>query len=507
MAKMAIGYDDDGPFLKITGDAFDPRSEPDENYASFRFNSRYAEIGYFDETRIASYSNSNNSANYQSENGGGIGVALSPLGIPVGALGAAATGGFNTTSNQYVFVSYGIFHYRFHDGIVLNHKYNSNGKTAYDYPTIADYYLTSGGWNYPNFWRSVNYTSGGGNEWGSIAYVEMIRRIENPQQYYNGVTGPMSSWTVRPTLLGGLSGFNVKFVITPLPADNSPLPFAEATQVEGHRVISIDETAIKIARKGFDVRTATDDQLIIGGSSARMPVYVARRVSIANGQTINITLPSLVPTNAVVLMQWNIQGQARRLPSIWVGSTASGVQYEIRWKISGGVLTIQNLAPFSYDLVFMVTSTVLTDPQGGPAIRQGVDGGEKFISIVQADGTIGADSRSSYLPIIKTGVANANANGAGEAIVNFPDQGYIPFVWYSYHFLRNGYDAFMGPRYLTNRYNQQDCISNTATITSSKVKFESYAASPYLLGSTKPYSTVAKYFRYYVFAIPDVQSS
>ncbi|PCI03431.1 MAG: hypothetical protein COB78_10765 [Hyphomicrobiales bacterium] len=504
MAKMAIGHDDNGPFIKITSDEFDPRTEPDENYSNFRFNSRYAQVGYFDETRTALYSSGQNTANYQTISGASVGVALSSNGIPIGPLGPFVSSGWNTTSLNSTAILYGMSRYRVHvSGYVFDQGVAPNGKAAYDYPTIADYYLQgSGGWNYPNFWRSVNYTNGGGNEWGSVAYLEMTRRIENPSGYGGYPTGPSSGWVVRPSLLAGLNGFNVKFIITPLPASDSPIQFAEGSPETGQRVISIDNSSIKVARKGFDTRTASDDQLIIGGSTARMPVYMARRLSLSIGQTVNIPLRSWVPGNSVVLMQWNIHGQARRLPSIWVGSTASGTQLEIRWRIANGVLTIQNLAPFSYDVVFLVTSQVQSDPLGGPAIREGIQDGEKYISIVQGNGLIGADSRSSYLAIIKQGTLYGSSG-----TVTFPNQGYIPFVWYSYCFLRNGFDTFLGPRYITNRYNQVDCISNSATITNTTVSFQSFATNPYLIASPKPYTTVAKYFRYYIFAIPDVQSS
>lgn len=461
MAKMVIGHDDDGPFLKITSDAFDPSDESDENYGNFRFNSRHAQMGYFDT----------------------IVTDTTPT---------------NVSSTEY-------------DQSIFQAPISL---TYYNYPSMCDYYLTNGGWNYPNWWRSINRTSGGGNEWGSVASFDVTPRT-------TGLVGKY--WWVRSTQ-GFLSGYQCKYIISPLPADNSPLPFAEVTPTTGQRVLSIDESAIKIARRGYDVRTASDSQLIVGGTQNRMPVYMARRTAIFTGQTLTIPLPSWVPSNAVVLMQWNIQGQARRLPSIWVGSTSSGEKFELRWRIDGSTLTIQNLAPYNYDVVFMVVSNTVTDPQGGPAIREGISAGEKYLRIVQADGKVAADSRWSYAPIIKTGFAE-NFSGSGAlftASTTFPDQGYIPFVWYCFTYRRvrtfastgNTYVTtnHIGPRWITNRYNQQDYKTNSATISRTSVVFRTYCGSAYDLYFSKNVTGITNvdtplYFRYYIFAIPDVQSS
>lgn len=517
MAKMAIGHDIEGPWLKMTSDAYDPATEPDTNYASFRFNSRYAEVGYFDEAKTIA----GNSGHFDIN---GNSVAITSTGNPRPTAPWVSYG----SSNMNFTVTYGkSTHYYWYYNAAANfwgwrETSGQNGKTEYGYPTMADYYFTNAsGWNYPNWWVSINSTIGGGNEWGSVASISSYYGSKDLTPYYFGTRGPRNSWTVSP-VVSPIGGYSCTILVTPLPVDDvTPPPFAEGTPASGKRVISIDNSAIKIARKGFDTRTATDSQLIIGGGTPRMPVYMARRITLTGSQTLNITLPDWVPTDAHLLMQWNVQGQPRQLPSIWVGSSSSGQKFEIRWRILNGVLSIQNLAPYTYDLLFFVTSSALVDPLGGPAIRQGIADGEKFISIVQDDGVIAADSRFSYLPIIKSGVVTTGTSGASVSI-NFPDQGYIPFVWYSfcYRYTKwyNGTithpaeDLHIGPRFFQNRYNKNDFRSNTARITSSSIVFSHWCSSFYEgsnLRNTGQFYDLAipKYFRYYIFAIPDVQAN
>ena len=456
MARLSIGNDAGGPYLKMTSDAYDPATEPDGNYSNFRFNSHHAEIGYFDEILV-----DGSPSNYSSTSG-----EFSSFRVAISA--------------------------------------------SYSYPSIYDFYLTDGGgWNYPQWWRSINTTFGqaGGNEWGSVAYAEL------PINY------PVPTRQVLSTQ-GYLNGYTCKFIISDLPVDaTTPLPFAEATQVPGQQLFDVTSSNIRLARKGYDTRTADADHLIIGGNAKTMPVYMSRRVNISASQLLSIPLPSWVPANAIVLMQWNVIGQARRLPSIWVGGSGTGEQKEIRWKITGGNLVIQNLAPYSYNVVFFVVSQQVSDPLGGPAFREGTQDGEKFIRIVQGNGVVAADTRWSYMPIIKSGVLPF---GGGQYSVSttFPNQGYIPFVWYSYCYRDvltiNGsvqqYDRYIGPRHITNRYNVTDYLTNTATVYSSSVIFQNTSYSGYLLGKLRDTLagrtsvSIPLFIRYYVFAVPDVQA-
>lgn len=521
MAKVAFGSDEDGPWLKVTDDAFDPRTEDDANYNNFRFNSKYADLGYIDQIWGATFGGGNPYAGYSDWDY---------------ADGSSATGTYNGYPYQNgLYVIYrNNYRLSFYFGGVRYRPYaylagvwtGYNSEPPLGSPVVLDYYLTISGWNYQNYWVSVNRTwlGGGGNEWSSVAYFETAAGEETVAPYNNDGSIPGDTYegsvntvrSVQDTSNDGysLSGTDLTLFFTNLPADDTtPVPWEEDEPEEGQRVISVDDTGLKIARRGFDVRTASDEQLIVGGSTLPFPIYLSRRIQIDAGQTVEIELPSWVPASGLhVLMQWNRVGYARRLPSLYVGSTSTGTRYEISWQIVSGVLYVRNQAPYDYDVLFFLVGKEPPTEAETSVIVEGTEDGESYVRLMQDAGVVAVDSRWSYAPIVQMGVVDMTTGttafsdgGAGiKKEIAIPDLGYSPFVLSAYSFLRDGALVTIGPRLCQNRYNAHDYMTNVVEIGTDLLTFKCWPASSYWLMETHSYTVSAQYFRYYVLAVPDV---
>lgn len=358
-----------------------------------------------------------------------------------------------------------------------------------------------------------HYCTSGGNRWG-VAWSWFMYLDSH---YLQGSAQDLPSWIHR-------------IMVTNLPMDPADDFYTPpGTFSSGQRILDLTEdNGLRLAKSGFDVRTATGDQLLLGGIEQAMPIYLSDRLTVPASTTLTYTLPSYVPANAVVMMQYNKVGESRNIPSLLQSVISTGTRiYEIGWKIDSGTLYIQNHQTSDYEVIFFVTSNLRPTVTPGEIIREGTG----YVQICRPNGDVEIDSRWSYAPLIAHGFAELDTTNIGEfayvpssVTVSIPTVGYNPFVLYChktiYHGSAGSYPVYMGPRFAHIEDQPgyevsgqlQDNYSNNCVVTDGSITFTTHCTSPFATpttlrdGGSPPFSNYYQSlgFQYYVFAVPDV---
>jgi hypothetical protein len=413
-----------------------------------------------------------------------------------------------------------------------------------------DFYIENpnDGWNYPNYWASDG-AGGGNNVWGSAYKASYLGDAPVELRGYYGpiTTTPQDrtfDWSVSASINHHgwselHSSVRTKIVLLDLPINENEFPprndgsgpdvpaatfdfITEAeipwdnggTPVADQKVLRFAQDSIKLARPGYDVSSATGNELIFGGVP-RPLMYFSKRITFAGGETKTFTLPDETPANAVCLMQWQPAGATSRfLPSIMIGSSNQGVNFEFRWKIQSGNLIVYNRRPTSTDVLLLVLGTEPHTASSNDQIQKVVSGSDEHLRFVD-QGNVILDDRYGYLPIIKAGTIDLRAYPSPlYRTVTFPQQDYIPFVlaWYNmryrYSFALGGGVGYADAHYrqgFSYKRDANDIEYNdnfSANVTDSDVTFY-YHSTGVVEG---PNAISVTYFPlsigYYVFGVP-----
>lgn len=189
---------------------------------------------------------------------------------------------------------------------------------------------------------------------------------------------------------------------TELPMNGEPYPAVTGTPAADKTILRITNVRAAMAKPGFDVDTATKDQLIF--DSDRVPLKIARTGSftITSGQTISIPIEYPITPLAMVHDQISKTGGDLMIPPY----PGSGIEeIDLQHRIVGQNLEYRNLSAISLDCRFIVIPDELEQSTGTAPVLSRIEGGHYQL---RAPGTAGTsdrdilvDTRCAYLPIVK----------------------------------------------------------------------------------------------------------
>ena len=315
-------------------------------------------------------------------------------------------------------------------------------------------------------------------------------------------------------------------VSTELPMENDPYPAVTGSFAANKHVMRLGNGVVKLAKPGFDVATATRDQLIL--SSDKVPMKVAKTgfVTIANGATVSIAVAYPLSTSNYVDYQLQPAGSARLVVPPYPDNTVQPLTVEHR--IVGQTLEIRNTSGVAVDVRYFVLTEDAELPSSGGAKILDTSGAYHVIRRPGTAGTRGkdilVDTRSAYMPIVAQGwvpaasvvsAADDARLGSHMYVVNLTNGGFKPFLM-----ARAKYSVNADPTRFRYRNLNIDNIevsdflahkSFLAVVSDTQVKFYvdkgARFEAAYRTGSpptltTEPATDTFVGFRYYVFAIP-----
>ncbi|MCK8779095.1 hypothetical protein M0654_03755 [Rhizobium sp. NTR19] len=271
MTRTLIGLDSTGvTCVKITKGSINPFTEPDTNYGSFLYNSKW-----FKDIKI------NNVYKLPTPSG----TAYYPSGRNASNYNYAHYTDFNSWetiyrrgyfSSEYTFPAFDLKSKRRSDGrfVEISRRrfqgtsYNGN-EAAYNRSDIPGiWYENLAGWGNPG---TTIY-----NFFGAVGNALVLQG-----SYQN-------------------SGYDRHVVLWELPANNVAIKdSATKTPSPGQRVVQIDKDSCKVAKPGYDVRTATPTQLAMDSSRRPASVIKTGDVALAAGAVTEVPLGFAVGPNTV----------------------------------------------------------------------------------------------------------------------------------------------------------------------------------------------------------------
>jgi len=394
-------------------------------------------------------------------------------------------------------------------GILMGYaaSYVASTKISLDLNKLNDYFVTSS-------LRVSGYT---GYYAGPIAVVEALYSDFYTTVYNTGYT-----------------------IVWPLPADDTPLPIPSDTVVPGQKFFEISSDRVAIARQGYDIDTATGEQMLISSEKGVILVVKQGIVALAAYANTTISLPADVVYDDTVFV--NLITTPSGAASVYYPNlpyeSSSNAVYS-RAKIIANELYIENKSSIAVDVryqLFNFGSNEGSSAPGSPTDQifrtvEQVDG--DYIQILKPGSAmppriddILSDSRMSYAPIVAEGywtVPSSTGNaGSPEAARTFEIDltnagGWIPMPIFTVIY---GNGVIGGPKaeYMyggSHAYNGKfNSETSYVKIEDDKITLHAYPRHPYRLDTAlgagnnpyvaPQYSSVRRVVgvRYYIFAIP-----
>lgn len=403
MTRTLIGLDHEGvACVKVTKGSLDPVTTPDSNVGAFLYNSKLAADVKMTSITTIEYSGT---------------LKYLPDGSNRDTYTAAIIFGGSTASTEYV------------TGAHVGSLYTL---PLYDVKaTRKDNGRYIGGVVYDHY---VGYQERGGN-WVTIAA-------------YTG-SGWRASATFNNSNLRtmadaiGISAFSSaqgdamrypdrKLVVWRLPGDETAIiDGAPLSPVAGQRTVEINSTACRVAKPGYDVRTATATQLAFDSGSNPIKIIAAADIAVPAGESYydtGLTLPDSVLADV----------------HFYVGSTiyypANPVDYRLgaEYWFSGSRIYFQNnyVACRARFIVYAYDETPQTSG-ANDVLRQFTVNGENVVQFLRpgagaspAFADIVLDSRWPSMRMLAEGYIPVTANGEQTYTVNFDGSGVWPMVKY-----------------------------------------------------------------------------
>lgn len=420
MTRMLIGTDSTGAAcIKITKGNINPVTEPDANAASFLYNSKVAA-----DVKLAA----TDSTNYQSGNryfpAGSNANTYKKASLEYGPSGSGATyiGVRNSYFGDDLMYSLPVFDIKIR--LKSNNRYIEQLRTRYEGSDSGlgqePYYIESSDVGISAWFE--NTPSEGGNNPGignGVSYAGFVPR------------GPSSDEIEK------------ELIVWRLPADNTPImdgtPKAPAS---GQRSVEITKDFCRVAKPGYDTRSATRTQLAFDSSGRPLSVLAGDDIALPAGTTsYNLGFP-VTPNMLADLFPY--QNDVVTFPMGRL-NTALEVQY---W-FSGSSIFFLNALGSSIRVRFMVFANDREPLTTGnnKVFRQFTADGQNVMQLLRPGASstpafrdIMLDSRWPCLQILTQGyqsiAARPNASPPGSAnagqtfSVNFNPAGVFPIVKY-----------------------------------------------------------------------------
>lgn len=431
--------------------------------------------------------------------------------------------------------------------------YEMTGNTlGIDYPNIAICKkFDADGWLLGNFCSAnTDDASGGGvvREDGTIdsyasifqAFLAEVEDASYPAYddgYTDYLVGTRFAWSEQNIYIDTVMNNDLPDLIVHLnlPADDTAVPFLSETPTPGQTVARLANTGVKIVRPGFDVDTASADELLIDSDKAPLRVIAAGEVTVEAGTTETIPLPSGISYGENIFLDyiaWN-DGYGIIHPTYFQSAAAfNGQTQGLRSKIVSGDLLLNNPGSGDLEARYIVFGTDDNPVSSGSTKLVGVynDGSEDYIQIRRPGSDepptlqdILLDTRFPYCPIIAEGWVSIPDDEPFEEVVSFSNDGsFKPYPIFAVRINRNTDNSKFFEGGCVKRIVQFDQSqggsfgwagqltgdSCYAEITDTSVTFKAFPENPssvqYLTsgGWTDRYIRTIDGLRYYVLALP-----
>jgi hypothetical protein len=500
MTKAFMGIDYAGvPCVKMTKGNFDPATTPDSQRSAFLFSSKWAADLKLHTLETVTYERSGSADSiYQKR-------------LPAGS-----------TDGNYDLIKVSIVSGSEQVGI-RNTRYPD---LLYDLPLANLFTRRTSDDRFVQISRRVR--EGGSNKFGAepkywrsdaAGFVTWYRDYTD-----TGTTTGLRNLG-NAALFGISPGYEKNLVIWNLPATNVPIKDATVkAPIAGQRVVEINSQRCRVAKPGYDVRTATPTQMAFDSSGRPASIIAADDISLPLGVK-QIELGIAVPSDTVCDIFLYEDG-ILTFPLSPKNSTL-----EVEYWFSGTKLFINNTGS-ACRARFMVIAFDGRPPTDGPndVFRQVTINGERVIQFLKPGAAssprfadIILDSRWPCLQVLAEGYipvaaqpnrTPSNANQGQSHVVNFDGDGMFPIVKYAtVHSDENGVYVREPVTHIIENYNgstiYQGGISTYCTITGNQAVFKTFKGNPTLetvnsddTSFSYQYDNSIVGIRYYVLGIP-----
>lgn len=391
MTKTLIGLDYAGAAcVKITTGTNDPVTTLDTDISKFLFNSKWA-----------------------------ADVKVHAVFVPV----------LNTTAGPVYLPSSGAWTYwHLYANSIQEEIYKKShfGSVLYDFPLFEIKLLINGRYNQARMWQDRLGYNDTTTQW-------LQRRAWTYGWLDAGATYLYSNNTIAPgeTNVASRSGLN-PILIFRLPGDNTAIQNGTPqAPVGGQPAISIGPTALKVAKPGFNVNTATGTQLAFDSSNIPAKVIAAADLAIPAGASSYDTGITL-PTNTAIDLHFYQTGQDTYYPAPPLFSNF-GAEY---W-VDGSLIRFNN-PNAACRARMLVIAQDNTPPTSGAndVLREFTSGGQNVVQFLRPGAgaspnfaDIVVDSRWPAIQIVKEGYISV-ASGVQTYPITYDASGMFVFIKY-----------------------------------------------------------------------------
>lgn len=230
-----------------------------------------------------------------------------------------------------------------------------------------------------------------------------------------------------------------RIVFTELPIEDSPYPSVTGSFAADKLIIKISPDEVRIAKPGFDVATATRDQLLLSSDKVPMKVVATGSFTLAASGTLSIPVSVPISPRCVVEALVNVTGQTLLLPP-YPDNNVDEIKLEHR--IVSGAIEFRNQSTVSLDCRFFVLADDINPATSGSAkVVEVVADSHVLIRRPNSAGTVDRDvlldTRAAYLPIVSQGwvevaditeTSDVTRYGTYKYTVSFSNGGFKPLV-------------------------------------------------------------------------------
>ena len=463
MPELFIGIDYEGvPCLKITKDsADDPATTPDSEREKFAYNSKdgaLAELADIASPLVADVLDPSEWGNVKTidyGNGNQTKIYFSP---PASneytyerAMARGASGGVENPDGEIFYST------RYFDNLVYSCpmlsdacQIRSTGRFTSVYTLAYDFFIiTSGSFEYADAKQSVvadDYTVDAGTPAlqtrPSAASVSGGMRVMRYWDFGSTIVVLRDIAAVarkggrKPdTILGPI--YDRFQVAWNLPADNTPLAIApDITGTSGVDAIVISPTEFKVARPGYDVDTATFDELVFSAERRPAKIIAAGDVLVPAGTIYEIECGFDLPDTIAVEQATYNAGITFPFPyNLYIDDS-----WNFEYEISGSRVLLHNDKGINYRVRYMVLATDAEGPTTGTndVFRKIEVDGEGVFQILRPGAAepptladIIIDSRWPSIPILKEGYIEVGIGDLTHTIDFDNPRDLFPFVKFS----------------------------------------------------------------------------
>ncbi|MDX3929262.1 MAG: hypothetical protein QHC90_26105 [Shinella sp.] len=414
MTRTLIGFDyTNTPCVKITKGNFDPKTTPDAEREKFLFSSKWANLVSPISMEVQNF-------------------ASSPAGLSYQPSGAGPT---NFTRARYRFTTSA--------GVRISYYYRSSRFTdlRYDMPLTAVIWKnpagrfagsrvqqSRGGQSGPNG-KGGYYATGNAREAGWM---------NNVQTYLDGNVQATMTYGTAVSCSDNDTQRDVaddtmekRLIVFNLPGNNVPLDGPTTVpDPAGKLAIQISSTQTRVAKPGFDVRTAAPSQIAFDANNRAIRVIAANDIAIPAGIS-SFNLGVSIPEEAFALVHF-YEGSTITYPGsgylrqfgadYWFTGTNINFDSTDTCRARFIVLAYDNSPPTSgTNRVFR--NFVENGEYVVQFLRPGASANPSFADIV-------LDSRWPVLQILREGYLNVSS-GVSTQTINYDATGFFPFIIYA----------------------------------------------------------------------------